>query len=100
MVDNSLWGGKYQQSDFWVFDASYFKIKQIQLGYTLPRSAVKALHIQSLRIFGSVENAITFTKYPGNDPESRNMSYGNGIALDRVNYPSARNYIVGVNLSF
>ena len=58
------------------------------------------LSIKSLRIFGSVENAFTFTKYPGNDPESRNMSYGNGIALDRVNYPSARNYIFGVNLSF
>ena len=100
MVDNSLWGGKYQQSDFWVFDASYFKIKQIQLGYNLPQSLLKKIHMKSLRIFGSVENAFTFTKYPGNDPESRNMSYGNGIALDRVNYPSARNYIFGVNLSF
>ena len=100
MVDNSLWGGKYQQSDFWVFDASYFKIKQIQLGYNLPQSLLKKIHFKSLRIFGSVENAFTFTKYPGNDPESRNMSYGNGIALDRVNYPSARSYIFGVNLSF
>lgn len=99
-ADNSLFGGHYQQSDFWVFDASYFKIKQIQLGYTLPRSLTQKLHIQSLRIYGSVENAFTFTKYPGNDPESRNSSFGNGIALDRVNYPSARNFMFGVNLSF
>ena len=98
--DNSLAGGHYQQSDFWVFDASYFKIKQIQLGYTLPQSLLKKIQIKNLRIFGSVENALTFTKYPGNDPESRNMTYGNGIALDRVNYPSARSYMVGVNLSF
>ena len=100
MVDNSLFGGHYQQSDFWVFDASYFKIKQIQLGYSLPASVLKKLNIKGLRIFGSVENAFTFTKYPGNDPESRNLSYGNGIALDRVNYPSARSYMCGVNFSF
>ena len=100
MVDNSLWGGKYQQSDFWVFDASYFKIKQIQLGYNLPQSVLKKIRFKGIRIFASVENAFTFTKYPGNDPESRNMSYGNGIALDRVNYPSARSYVFGVNLSF
>ena len=98
--DNSLAGGHFQTSDFWVFDASYFKIKQIQLGYTLPRNFTQKIKIQSLRIFGSVENAFTFTKYPGNDPESRNSSFGNGIALDRVNYPSARSFIFGINLSF
>ena len=93
-------GGHYSQSDYWVFDASYFKIKQIQLGYTMPKKVLDALHIKGLRIYGSLENAFTFTKYPGNDPESMSATYGSGVGLDKVNYPSTRNYILGLNFSF
>ena len=87
-------------SDLWVFDASYFKIKQIQLGYTVPRKVLDFLHLKGLRIYGSVENAFTFTKYPGNDPESMSSTFGNLISMDRVNYPSTRNFNFGVNVSF
>ena len=90
----------YAGADFWAFDASYFKIKQIQLGYTLPQSALRKMHLKGLRIYGSVENAFTFTTYPGNDPESMAGTYGANIALDRVSYPSTKNFIFGMNLSF
>ncbi|MBQ9713084.1 MAG: hypothetical protein IJV54_12445, partial [Bacteroidales bacterium] len=90
----------YAGADFWAFDASYFKIKQIQLGYTLPQSLLKKLNIKGLRVYGSIENAFTFTKYPGNDPESMAGTYGANIALDRVSYPSTKNYMFGVNFSF
>ena len=88
------------QSDLWVFDASYFKIKQIQLGYTMPQKVLDFLHLKGLRVYGSVENALTFTKYPGNDPESMSATFGNSISMDRVNYPSTRNFNFGINLSF
>ena len=51
-------------------------------------------------VYGSIENAFTFTKYPGNDPESMAGTYGANIALDRVSYPSTKNFMFGVNFSF
>lgn len=91
---------RYSQSDFWIFDASYFKVKQIQLGYTFTSSFLKKILLSSLRVYASAENLITFTKYPGNDPESMSATYGSGIGLDKVNYPSTRNYTFGLNVSF
>jgi len=91
---------RYSSADFWVFDASYFKIKQVQLGYTVAPALLKKINIASLRIYGSLENVFTFTKYPGNDPESMSNTYGSGIGLDKVNYPSTRNYTFGINVSF
>lgn len=88
------------QSDVWVYDASYFKIKQLQLGFTLAPQLLQKIKIASLRVYGSLENVFTFTSYPGNDPESMTATYGNSIGLDKVNYPSTRNYTVGLNVSF
>jgi hypothetical protein len=101
MQDGSIFtGGRYPMSDFWVFDASYFKIKQIQLGYTLPQQLVKKLRISEFRIYASAENPFTFTGYPGNDPESMSATYGEDMGIDRISYPSTRNYIFGLNFSF
>ncbi len=91
---------RYAQSDFWIFDASYFKIKQIQLGYTLTSALLNKVHLSALRIYASAENLVTFTKYPGNDPESMSATFGAGIGLDKVSYPSTRNYTIGINVSF
>lgn len=90
----------YPMSDFWVFDGSYFKFKQVQIGYTLPSSLLNRVRISSLRIYVSGENLATITNYPGNDPESMTSTYGGGIGLDHVNYPTTRNYTLGINVSF
>lgn len=100
----------YATSDAWVFNSSYFKLKQIQLGYTLPSEITKKVKISSLRIFTSLENYFTFTKYPGNDPESMagtaaGMSFygftvGGGLSVDQVQYPSMKQVSFGVNVSF
>lgn len=100
----------YATSDAWVFNSSYFKLKQIQLGYTLPSAITKKAKISSLRIFTSLENYFTFTKYPGNDPESMagtgaGMSFygftvGGGLSVDQVQYPSMKQVSFGVNVSF
>lgn len=60
---------KYLTSSGCVFDGSYFKIKQIQLGYSFPKQLIKKVAIENLRIYGSLEDFFTFTDYPGFDPE-------------------------------
>jgi len=89
-------------------DASYVRLKNLQLGYTIPAKITSKGHIKSLRIYFTSENLLTFTKFTGLDPEmhvSNNVNaekYKGDIAagIDWGTYPSARSYIVGVNLYF
>lgn len=89
----------FLESSGMMYDASYFKLSQIQLGYRFPAKWMKKIHISSLRLFASVENALTITKYPGLDPETRSNSTS-GMAIDRGAYPASRRYSFGLNLSF
>ena len=61
--DNVNW----VSSDLYVHDASYFRLKNIQLGYTLPQSLTRKAFIEKLRVYVAAENLITFTKYWGFD---------------------------------
>ncbi len=107
--------GQYAQSDHLIFDASYFKIKEIQLGYMLPTELTSKIKISSLRIYASLENFFTFTNYPGIDPESMGgtssgeavtlpngteLRLGGGMGVDRLQYPSMKQVVFGVNVSF
>ena len=89
---------KYVQSSALVFDGSYFKIKQIQLGYTLPKNLLKKASINSLRVYVSLDDYFNFTEYPGFDPEV-SMS-GKGLGLDYGQYPVTKKATIGLNLSF
>lgn len=86
-------------SDFWVEDGSYMRIKNIQLGYTLPEAAISKIGFQSCRIYASVNNLYTFTNYSGYDP---NISSGSAVAAgnDIGYYPQPRTYIFGIKASF
>ncbi len=97
--------GRYAQSDDWVFDSSFFKIKEIQLGYTFPSSLIEPLNISALRINVSLEDFFTFTNYPGIDPESMADTEGGsffagGMGVDRVQYPAMKQVTFGLNVSF
>ena len=63
-------------SDAAVFSGSYFKIKQIQLGYTLPKAISSVAGISNLRVYCSLDDFFTITKYPGADPETASMNSG------------------------
>jgi len=89
---------KYVQSSALVFDGSYFKIKQIQLGYTLPKNLLKKIFINSLRVYVSLDDFFNFTEYPGFDPEV-SMS-GSGLGLDYGQYPVTKRATIGLNISF
>ena len=89
---------KYVQSSALVFDGSYFKIKQIQLGYTLPKNLLKRIFINNLRVYVSLDDFFNFTEYPGFDPEV-SMS-GSGLGLDYGQYPVTKRATIGLNISF
>jgi TonB-linked SusC/RagA family outer membrane protein len=91
--------------EFWsssavVFSGDYFKIKQIQLGYTLPKKWLKKIFISDLRVFASMDDWFVITKYPGFDPETASTGSTSGMGLDKGSYPNAKKMMFGVNLTF
>ncbi len=78
-------------SDYWLRDASYLRLKSVEFGYTLPAKALKAMWLKNLRIYVTGMNLLTFDKIGILDPESSTS----GIA-----YPLQRTFTVGLNLSF
>lgn len=88
----------WQSSDLYVYDGSYLRLKNIQLGYTLPKKLTQKALISSLRLYVAAENLFTFTKYHGFDPEI--SSGGTSLGIDYGVYPQARVWTIGANLSF
>ena len=88
----------WQSSDLMVYDGSYFRLKNIQLGYTLPEKITRKAFISKFRVYVAAENLKTWTKYHGFDPEI--SSGGTSLGIDYGVYPQARVWTVGCNLSF
>lgn len=80
-------------SNRFIEDGSYFRLKNAQIGYTLPKKWLKAIKFNNCRIYVQGSNLFTITKYTGYDPE-----VGGGV--DYGNYPQARTILVGANLTF
>lgn len=85
-------------SDLMVYDGTYARLKNIQLGYTLPERLTRKAFISTLRVFVAAENLLTFTKYHGFDPEI--ASGGTSLGIDYGVYPQSRTLSFGVNLAF
>lgn len=94
------WDQNFLSSTLNVFSGNYFKIKQIQLGYNLPKSILKKVFISKLRVFASLDNFITFSNYPGLDPETASAGSSSSLGIDMGSYPTAKSVIFGINLSF
>lgn len=77
-------------SDAFIHNAAYLRCKNIQLGYTLPKSISQKFFVENLKIYTSIDNLFTITSFPGLDPE---------IAAT-VGYPAVRQYSLGLNVSF
>lgn len=86
-------------SDYFVEDASFLRIQNVQLGYTLPKSLTDKIRIEKLRFYGSVSNLYTFTDYKGYDPAATSGE-PIGAGIDYGFYPAARTYTFGLNLNF
>jgi TonB-linked SusC/RagA family outer membrane protein len=89
-------GNFSKPSNFYLQDGDYFRIKIIQLGYSLPESIIGTAGLTKTRIYVTAENLFTFTKYTGFDPEIG----GDVMGIDRGYYPQARSIMIGCNLQF
>lgn len=83
-----------------IFNGSYFKFKQIELGYTLPSKLTRKALISSLRFSVSLDDFFTITSYPGADPETSSLNSGASRGFDNGNYPTSKKVVFGVNLTF
>jgi TonB-linked SusC/RagA family outer membrane protein len=86
-------------------DGSYLRLKNLQLGYTIPSTTLESIGLQQVRVYVSATNLLTFTKFTGSDPEmtvsdnSKNEGdRANGI--DWGTYPSAMSLMLGLNINF
>jgi len=93
-----------QVNSYYVEDASFLRLKNLVVGYTFPKEWLQKATIQNLRVYAQVENAITFTKYNGLDPEltNRDMASGGDLSrgIDGGGWPNIIRYIFGVNFTF
>lgn len=90
---------KYSVSDAMVKDGSFFKIKQMQLGYTLPKQWLNKIFINNLRVYVSLDDFFTFTSYKGFDPEA-STSATSGMGVDKGSYPTSKKVVVGATVEF
>lgn len=95
-TDWHFWGSSAS-----MFSGAYFKIKQLQLGYTLPAEITQKALINRLRLYVSLDDFFTFSKYPGVDPETATVSTAPQRAgFDNGTYPQSKKITFGVNLTF
>jgi TonB-linked SusC/RagA family outer membrane protein len=86
-----------QASSYYIENGSYLRLKNLQLGYTLPESITGKIKIKSLRIYLQAVNLFTLTKYSGLDPELGGSDLAFGI--DYGNYPNAKQFLFGLSLT-
>lgn len=99
-IDQAASNQNSRTSNVYVEDASYLRIKNLSLGYTLPASFTRKFSVESLRVYCNIQNLYTFTKYKGYDPEIG--AYNQQVLLrgiDYARYPSQRMFTFGLNLS-
>lgn len=90
ILRNNANGKNNIASDAFVHNAAYFRCKNIQLGYTIPRDVTRKFFVENLKVYASIDNLFTITDFPGLDPE----------VGANVGYPSVRQYSIGLNISF
>ena len=90
---------KYADSDAMVYSGNYFKFKQIQLGYTLPKNLLSKVGITHCRVYGSLDDFFTISSYPGFDPEASANALS-GMGIDKGAYPTSKKLVLGFNVEF
>jgi hypothetical protein len=108
-VDNN---NNYRASDFYIEDGSYLRLKNVQVGVNLPQELCTFMKMSRFRLYASVYNLLTFTKYSGMDPEIGNQvntgTVGNAstttnntsMGIDLGTFPQARTYTFGLLVDF
>lgn len=98
--------GNSRESDRFLENGSFVRLRQLQIGYTLPSALMRKAFIDKLRIYVSGENLFTITNYSGIDPEFSRKSSDNqssealNAGIDNLIYPFTRSYVFGLQLTF
>lgn len=92
--------GMYVYSSRVIEDGSYLRLKTLSVGYTLPRSVLRRMHFDTMRVYLSADNLFTFTKYSGPDPEVSTRSGVLTPGFDWSAYPRAKGATLGVSFTF
>lgn len=98
-INQGVGAERFLFSSAMVEDGSFFKIRQIQLGYTIPQKITRKCFVDNFRVYISLDDFFTFTKYHGLDPE---ISAGTGSSqgLDKGGFPITKKFTVGFNITF
>lgn len=96
--------------DYYIEPGGYLRLRNIQLGYTLPQSLLKRYSIDRIRLYAQAQNLFTITKYTGLDPEITTINTGRNdytrrfadrnLGVDAGNYPTPKQFIFGINVGF
>ncbi|MGL5272980.1 MAG: SusC/RagA family TonB-linked outer membrane protein, partial [Phocaeicola sp.] len=91
-----------QLTDYAVEDASFLRLNNLTVGYTLPKAIVQKAFMQNVRFYLTGYNLFVLTKYSGPDPEVDTSSKRNAMTpgVDYAAYPKSRSYVAGINVTF
>jgi TonB-linked SusC/RagA family outer membrane protein len=94
-------GDNYKPNSFYVQSGSYFRVRNAQLGYTIPKEIINRLKISNLRVYANAQNALNFFKYKGLSPEvGANENKPTRAGIDANVYPLSATYNFGINITF
>ena len=103
-TNTTMWSpytSKYVLTDYYVEDGSFLRLNTLTVGYTLPQSLLKKIHISNLRFYATAYNLFCLTNYSGFDPEVSTMRRTNLTpGVDYSAYPKSRQWVIGVNINF
>lgn len=97
---------RFRNTTRFLHDGSYIRLRTVTFTYIVPENLCKKMRLQSLRIFASAQNLLTFTRFPGWDPEvvggglSSNAERNLQIGTTDLDFPQLKAYTIGLNLSF
>ena len=91
-----------QLTDYAVEDASFLRVNNISIGYTIPKRMINKLNLQNVRVYATGYNLWVFTNYSGTDPEVDTSGKRNAMTpgVDYASYPKSRSVVFGVNVMF
>lgn len=91
----------YRVSDRFVEDGSYLRIQNVSIGYVFPKTWLKQIEIENIRVYANLQNILTLSKYKGYDPEIGSMQQNALLTgIDNGRYPSPQVYTIGLNITF
>jgi TonB-linked SusC/RagA family outer membrane protein len=99
-VDRGIVSNVRGNSDRWIENGSFFRVRSLELGYNVPSSILERISLTSARVYVSGQNLLTFTKYSGLDPDVVGANVNLEPGVDNGNYPSSRIISVGLNIGF